>query len=67
MIPVRRAVVRVVGAQAAIASVRDAGRTRLTVVPDRRLDASVLIAILAELGALTDRPLAILTERPGPG
>lgn len=40
---------------------------RITVVPDRRLDAAEMIAILAELGALTERPLAILTERPGRG
>lgn len=38
---------------------------RITVVPDRHLDAATMIALLAELGAQTEKPLAILTQRPG--
>ena len=55
----------VVDAQAAVASVSDAGRKRLTVVPDRRLEAARFLAILAELRAASDMPIAILTQRPG--
>ena len=57
----------VVRAGEAVAAVAEAGRSRLTVVPDRRLEAARFLAILAQLRAATDRPIAILTQRPGAG
>lgn len=60
---------RVAGASlapaAAVAAASADGSARLTVVPDRRLEAARFLAILAELRGLTDKPIAILTQRPG--
>ncbi len=56
---------RAVDVPGAIAAATAGDRPRLTVVPDRRLEAARFLAILAELRAATDRPIAILTQRPG--
>lgn len=55
------------GAGEAVAAVSQADRPRLTVVPDRRLEAARLLLVLADLRGLTDKPIAILTQRPGGG
>lgn len=51
----------------AVAAAAEGDRPSLTVVPDRRLEAARFLAILAQLRAATDRPIAILTQRPGAG
>ena len=50
----------------AVAEASQSDRAHLTVVPDRNLGAARMLTILAELRGLTDRPLEILTRRPGP-
>lgn len=50
----------------AVAAASRSTRAHLTVVPDRDLGAARMLAILAELRGLTDRPLEILTRRPAP-
>ena len=44
-----------------------AGGDALVVVPDRALEAGVLLARLAELRQASDRPIRILTRRPAGG
>ena len=45
----------------------EAGGDAIVVVPDRALEAGVLLARLAELRQASDRPIRILTRRPGGG
>lgn len=52
-------------AAAALAAAASQARPHVTVVPDRRLEAARMLAILAALRAGTDKPLQILTRHPG--
>ncbi|RAH96586.1 biopolymer transporter ExbD [Acuticoccus sediminis] len=52
---------------AAAALARIEGEGAVVVVPDRTLEAGVLLARLAELRQATERPIRILTRRPAGG
>jgi len=54
-------------AATAVATASEAGGARLTIVPDRDLEAMRFLSVLAELRSHSERPIAILTQRPQGG